>query len=86
MAEETATKTEARTETETKRLFTSFKLSELGASLTEYCLLIALIGLISLGALRFLGKQVSTQYSNLAEANACTGGMGPCDEIQEWDP
>ena len=60
----------------TKRLLTSPKLSELGASLTEYCLLIALIGLISLGALRFLGKQVSTQYSNLAEANACAGGNG----------
>ena len=70
-----------------KQSLNTHKLSELGASLTEYCLLIALIGLISLGALRFLGKQVSTQYSNLAEANACAGGDGEkCAEAAVFDP
>ena len=38
---------------------------EKGASLVEYALLVALIAIICIAALRFLGRQVSTQFSNI---------------------
>ncbi len=39
---------------------------EEGATMIEYALLVALIAVIALAAVRFLGEQVSTQFSNIA--------------------
>lgn len=39
---------------------------ERGASLVEYALLVALIAIIAIAAIRFVGKSVSTQFSRVA--------------------
>ena len=42
------------------------KSKELGASLVEYALLVALIAIIALVGVRTLGQNVSTQFSNIS--------------------
>lgn len=42
------------------------KKKELGASLVEYGLLVALIAVICIAAVRLLGTSVSTQFSGVA--------------------
>ena len=42
--------------------------SERGASLVEYALLIALIGLVCVGALQLLGNDVSTPLSGIGSS------------------
>jgi Flp pilus assembly pilin Flp len=42
------------------------KSKELGASLVEYALLVALIAIIALVGVRTLGRGVSTQFSNIS--------------------
>lgn len=44
---------------------------EEGATMIEYALLVALIAIIAIAAVRFLGQQVSTQFSSVA--NSLTG-------------
>jgi pilus assembly protein Flp/PilA len=41
---------------------------EAGASLVEYALLLALIAVVAIGALTFLGKTVSSTLNNVANA------------------
>lgn len=41
---------------------------EKGASLVEYALLVALIAVIAIAAIRFVGQQVSQQFSNIGSA------------------
>lgn len=45
---------------------------EEGATMIEYALLVALIAIIAIAAVRFLGEQVSLQFS--AVAGSLTGG------------
>ena len=42
-----------------------FVADEEGASLVEYALLVALIAVIALVAIRFLGEQVSTEFDSI---------------------
>ena len=42
--------------------------SERGASLVEYALLLALIAVICIIALQFLGEQASEQFSSVADS------------------
>ena len=42
--------------------------SQRGASMIEYALLVALIALIALAAIRYLGTAVSTQFSAIGSA------------------
>ncbi len=42
-----------------------FVADEEGASLVEYALLVALIAVIALVAIRFLGEQVSTEFNSI---------------------
>lgn len=44
----------------------STKKKQLGASLVEYGLLVALIAVICIAAVRLLGTSVSTRFSNVA--------------------
>lgn len=48
----------------TKRLEIEEK-QEKGASLVEYALLVALIAVVAILAIQFLGTQISTQFSNV---------------------
>lgn len=41
---------------------------ESGASLVEYALLLALIAIVCVGALTFLGEQTNTRYSNIGSS------------------
>lgn len=41
--------------------------SEIGASMVEYALLVALIAMIAVAALTFVGGEVSTSYSEVAD-------------------
>jgi pilus assembly protein Flp/PilA len=52
-----------KTLSETKMLQKS---KELGASLVEYALLVALIAVVALVGVRVLGQNVSTQFSNIS--------------------
>ena len=56
--------------------FKSFMLDEEGATATEYAVMLALIILIALGAIIFLGNQVQSGFSAVASAieNASGGG------------
>jgi len=42
------------------------KSKELGASLVEFALLVALIAVVALVGVRVLGQNVSTQFSNIS--------------------
>ncbi len=42
--------------------------SERGASLVEYALLVALIAVVCIGAVTFLGNQTATSYSQLGNS------------------
>ena len=45
-----------------------FGQSERGASLVEYALLVALIAVVCLVAIAFLGRSASTRFSNVGSA------------------
>jgi pilus assembly protein Flp/PilA len=49
-----------------KKLFKNKSAKELGASLVEYGLLVALIAVIAIAAIRVLGTNVSTKFSQVA--------------------
>lgn len=42
--------------------------SERGASLVEYALLVALIAVVCVGAVTFLGRQTSQSFSNMGNS------------------
>ncbi len=42
--------------------------SERGASLVEYALLVALIAVVCIGAVTFLGRQTSQSFSNIGNS------------------
>ncbi len=44
-----------------------FLASEQGASMVEYALLVVLIAMIAVAALTFVGGEVSTSYSSVAD-------------------
>jgi Flp pilus assembly pilin Flp len=44
-----------------------FTTSEYGASMVEYALLVMLIAMIAVAALTFVGGEVSTSYSEVAD-------------------
>jgi pilus assembly protein Flp/PilA len=46
----------------------SLKKKESGASLVEYALLVALIAVVAIGAVTFLGQRVSLRLSTVASA------------------
>jgi pilus assembly protein Flp/PilA len=48
------------------KLFKNKSAKELGASLVEYGLLVALIAVIAIAAIRVLGTNVSTKFSQVA--------------------
>jgi pilus assembly protein Flp/PilA len=50
----------------TKEVSQSAK-KEAGATMIEYALLVALIAIIALAGVRFLGQTVSTQFSRVAQ-------------------
>jgi pilus assembly protein Flp/PilA len=55
----------------------SFMLDEEGATATEYAVMLALIILIALGAIIFLGQQVEIGFNSVATAiDNATGGGG----------
>ena len=54
--------------TELWKLVKGFMLDEEGATATEYAVMLALIILIALGAIIFLGQQVRDGFSTVAEA------------------
>jgi pilus assembly protein Flp/PilA len=56
-----------------QRKFT--KADDAGASLVEYALLLALIAVVAIGAIAFLGRSVNNTINNVANAiNNTTGG------------
>jgi pilus assembly protein Flp/PilA len=50
---------------------------EVGASLVEYALLLALIAVVAIGAITFLGNSVNTQLNHVANAINSTSGTNP---------
>ena len=50
-------------------------LKQRGASLMEYTVLVALISFIGVGAMRSIGKSVSTKFSDASNAVSGTGFM-----------
>jgi pilus assembly protein Flp/PilA len=44
--------------------------NELGASLVEYALLVALVAVIAIGGMTFLGQKVSEQFSEIGDVIA----------------
>ena len=47
--------------------YRSLTAEQTGASLVEYALLIALIAMVALVAIRFLGTELSTSYSTVGQ-------------------
>ena len=47
--------------------YRSLTAEQTGASLVEYALLIALIAMVALVAIRFLGTELSTSYSTIGQ-------------------
>lgn len=56
--------------------FRSFMLNEEGATATEYAVMLALIILIALAAIVFLGQQVKSGFSTVASAISSAAGGG----------
>lgn len=52
----------------------SFMLDEEGATATEYAVMLALIILIALGAIIFLGQRVQSGFSTVASAISSAAG------------
>ncbi|MGA1191776.1 MAG: Flp family type IVb pilin [Bdellovibrionota bacterium] len=53
------------------------KSGQSGASLVEYALLVALIAVVAIGAVTFLGQNVSTKLSSVASAIQGKGADDP---------
>ena len=47
--------------------------TERGATMIEYALLVALIAVVAISAVTFLGEQVSTRFSSVAESVSSAG-------------
>ncbi len=47
------------------RLYTRFRLSDEGASMVEYAILVVLIAIVALLAVAFVGTEVSGMYSDI---------------------
>ncbi|MBS1848498.1 MAG: Flp family type IVb pilin [Actinobacteria bacterium] len=56
-----------------KRIRDRHEDGELGASLVEYALLIALIAVVCIGAITFIGRSSSSQYSHFGNCWAKAG-------------
>ena len=50
---------------------------DVGASLVEYALLLALIAVVAIGAIAFLGGSVNNQLNHVANAINSTSGTNP---------
>ena len=50
---------------------------DVGASLVEYALLLALIAVVAIGAIAFLGGSVNNQLHNVGNAINSTSGTNP---------
>jgi len=53
---------------ELKRLESSEEQEQEGATMIEYALLVVLIAVIAIAALRYLGGNVSKQFSNISKS------------------
>ena len=51
-----------------KTWLTAHTTTERGASLVEYALLVALIAVVCIGAVTFLGNSASTKFSNVGSS------------------
>jgi Flp pilus assembly pilin Flp len=55
------------------------KKGQIGASLTEYTLLVALIAIVGIGAVRGVGNSINASLTNTnVSLTAATGNFAPC--------